>query len=129
MADRSFSRNLRLLKSGEFDDVFDFRCSVADASLVVYGKLNDLDHPRLGLVVSRKVGTAVVRNRWKRAIREAFRQSQHTLPAFDLVCIPKSGATADAAGLLESLPALTKRLAKKVERTKQSQDSEADQRV
>ena len=35
---------------------------------------------RLGLAVSRKVGNAVVRNSWKRAIREAFRLNRHRLP-------------------------------------------------
>jgi len=44
--------------------------------------------PRLGMVVTRKVGSAVERNRIKRKIREAFRKTAHNLPAVDLVIRP-----------------------------------------
>ncbi len=44
--------------------------------------------PRLGIVVPRKVGSAVERNRIKRKIREAFRKMAHSLPAVDLVIRP-----------------------------------------
>jgi ribonuclease P protein component len=45
---------------------------------------------RLGLVVSRKVGNAVRRNRVKRLIREAFRHCHAwRLPNIDLVVIPR----------------------------------------
>jgi ribonuclease P protein component len=48
---------------------------------------------RLGLVVSRRVGGAVVRNRIKRLCRECFRLSRALLPdGVDLVVIPKRGA-------------------------------------
>ena len=36
---------------------------------------------RLGLSVSRRVGNAVVRNGWKRRLREAFRAVRGQLPA------------------------------------------------
>ena len=56
--------------------------------LTIYGRANDLAHARLGLSVSRHVGTAVRRNRIKRLIREAFRLMQHDLPrGYDLVVV------------------------------------------
>ena len=48
---------------------------------------------RLGLVVTKKVGDAVARNRIKRLCRECFRRSKDLLPdGVDLVVIAKNGA-------------------------------------
>ncbi len=48
---------------------------------------------RLGLVTSRKVGTAVERNRVKRLLRELFRLNKHLLlPGIDMVFILRRGA-------------------------------------
>jgi ribonuclease P protein component len=66
--------------------------SVSDEVLIVYGFPNGLGRIRLGLSVSRKVGNAVVRNRWKRLIREAFRLDILTdspTEGLDLVVIPQ----------------------------------------
>ena len=52
------------------------------------------NHPRLGLVVTRRLGKAVQRNRVKRLLREFFRRHQTGLPAFDLVIMAKKGAAA-----------------------------------
>ena len=52
------------------------------------------DHPRLGLVATRRMGKAVRRNRVKRLLREFFRRHQTGLPAFDLVIMAKKGAAA-----------------------------------
>jgi ribonuclease P protein component len=52
------------------------------------------DRPRLGLVVSRRLGKAAQRNRVKRWLREFFRRHKSGLPAVDLVIMAKKGAAA-----------------------------------
>ena len=106
----------RIRRSGDFQRAFRRRASARDRRLLIFGHPNGLSHPRLGLSVSRKVGGAVVRNRWKRMIREAFRLSCPQLPeGIDLVVIPRKEAEAELAGLIESLTTLAARVASRLE--------------
>ena len=109
---KCFPQTARLRNSAEFKKVYDARQRVADDVLVVFGLENGLERSRLGLSVSRKVGKAVVRNRWKRLIREAFRKNRagFSMP-LDLVVLPQKGAKLPSARQVEaSLPRLVKRL-------------------
>jgi ribonuclease P protein component len=53
---------------------------------------NTLGHPRLGIAISRKCApSAVMRNRAKRIIREAFRVRKDRLGGVDVVFLGRPG--------------------------------------
>lgn len=102
-----FPKSVRLLKSSEFDRVMKQRQSASNGFVVLYAAPNELGITRLGLIVSRKCGNAVVRNSWKRGLREAFRLGYLDLPVgYDLVVLPRRGATPVVAKLRTSLVTL-----------------------
>ena len=110
-----FPKSYRLRSTGQFQKVFAARCSVADATIILFAIPNELPHCRLGLSVSKKVGNAVIRNRWKRLIREAFRHAHSKLPSgFDLVVVPQKNVDVRTVSNLEqSLKKLLAKIAKR----------------
>ena len=115
MTDYRLPKRLRLLSSKDFERVFAQRQSASDRWIILYGAANELGCARIGLTVSRRLGGATVRNRWKRLLREAFRLKQHELPNIDFVCVPRAGEPPTFQELLESLPVLANGLQRKME--------------
>ena len=91
---RVFPRTARILSPADFARVYGRRCSAAAGPLVLYAAPQDrvASAARVGLSVSRRIGNAVVRNRWKRRLREAFRTVRTSLPSgTDFVIVVRSG--------------------------------------
>ncbi len=85
-----YPKTHRLRKRRQFDVVYDKGVNKHAGVLRVVGRPNGLEHCRLGLNVSKRVGNAVKRSRIKRYLRESFRLQQWELPrGLDLVVIAK----------------------------------------
>lgn len=78
----------RLRSGAGFDRVFKKGSRHPGRLFLVVAAPNGLDHDRLGLAVSRRVGGAVERNRARRLLRESFRRyERRTGPGADLVVV------------------------------------------
>lgn len=97
-----FQKSERLVKRKEFQRVFDEGRKFRNNELLVYAMPNGMDKSRIGLVVGRKVGNAVKRNRIKRILREAFRLNKGLLNSgTDLIFIPRPGLTSPTLSTIE----------------------------
>lgn len=114
----SLPKSARVRRSAEFRHTLDQGVKAVSREIVVYRGEPSTALPvpgaRLGLIVSKKVGNAVVRNRVKRQVREAFRLLRPDLPANtpnDLVVIARpDAAKASSADIARSLTYCLRRL-------------------
>ena len=98
-------RRNRLSRSKDFDAVYRHGRSASGRYVVLHWFPREDDpvgEPRLGLAVPRSVGSAVVRNRVKRLLREAWRELLPTVPTgqdYVLAARPGLAEPADVRGL------------------------------
>ncbi|MCC9603961.1 ribonuclease P protein component [Stieleria sp. JC731] len=125
---RLFPKSMRVVSGREFTLVLRRGACAADNCLVVFAVRQSAQAPskrksriasvkkRLGITIPKKTGNAVVRNHWKRLIRESFRTQQERVPAgFDFVVRPKKGAVADWKTIQKSIPKLTQKAVRRLE--------------
>jgi ribonuclease P protein component len=77
----ALSKKKRLVSNMRFKAIMTHGRCARDKMLILYMVENDCGYPRLGISVGKIHGNAVVRNRLKRLLREAFRQNQERIPA------------------------------------------------
>lgn len=108
-----FDSSLRLHKTDEFSSVFAFRRVIRGAHFALHYCPSSAGHPRLGLVVAKKLARrAVQRNLVKRIGRDVFRHVRANLPAYDLVLrlsaklddVTRQAMREEMTGLLGRLP-------------------------
>jgi len=101
-----------LCQNREFRSLYARGKSTAGVYLAIYTRKNRLGGTRLGLTVSAKLGGAVVRNRVRRRLREAYRlQEEFFCKGFDIVIVARARAiNAPFAALRDEMLRLCRKL-------------------
>ena len=80
-------------KNREYREIYNTAGKKAYGVLVMFVKDNGLEHNRLGISVSKKVGNSVVRHTFCRKIREIFRLNNYqTVQGKDIIVTARSRA-------------------------------------
>ena len=82
------SRDERVRKRPEFERAYDQGLRLSGRFMTLFVASNSSNRGRFGVAATRKLGSAVVRNRAKRLARELFRR--HKPPAgLDVILVPR----------------------------------------
>lgn len=107
MSDSRYRSTHRLRKRTEFEQVKRRGRRVPAGCFFAQGYVNAKTltrDPRLGVIVTKRLGNAVKRNRAKRVFRELFRLHRDALPErCDLVVIPRLSFFKQSPAVLERL--------------------------
>lgn len=86
--DQRFPLGSRLRRRQDYQAVYEHGTRLSGSLMTVFFLPNPLGRPRLGIAATRKIGSAVIRNRAKRRVRDLFRREQ-IREALDIVVIPR----------------------------------------
>lgn len=120
LTDHRFTRQHRLLSSGDFKAVFDNNIvRVGNGEFLLLARPTNHSQSRLGLVVSKKNNKrAVDRNTIKRILRESFRNKRFQ-EALDIVILTRQGTrNFTRPALVSSVNSIWLRLDKKLAQTR-----------
>ncbi len=86
-----FGKDERIRKTNDFTKVKESGKRIGSKNFTVIYRKNEKEISRLGIGVSKKLGSAVKRNRMKRLVREFFRLSKGSIPrGYDFLVILKN---------------------------------------
>ena len=89
----AMKKTVTIKENRTFRRIYSKGRSAVTSFLVLYCRPNRLDHNRLGVTVSTKLGGAVVRNRARRRLREVFRLAGPELRrGYDVILVARSRA-------------------------------------
>ncbi len=84
---RRLTKEERLRLKRDFRRVFTKGKSVSNDYVRLVYLENGLDHPRIAVVVRKKIGKAVFRNRLRRLVKEFYRLNKERFPNYDVVVL------------------------------------------
>ena len=88
--DNAYTHQDRLENASQFTRVFDQATKLSSDFFTILSRENTVGQPRLGIIVAKsRAKSAVDRNTIKRIIRESFRLTKTSLPAYDFIVILK----------------------------------------
>lgn len=88
-------------KRRDFEKAYEEGKKVVMPEFALFGRPNGLPHSRLGITTTRKLGNAVIRNRARRLVREAYRTHRERLPTgWDLVVVVRARSLERTVGEL-----------------------------
>jgi ribonuclease P protein component len=103
----NFRPHQRLRHDRDFRRILAAGRRAEDSRLIVYVDESPTEPGRLGMRAGRRLGSAVLRNRMRRLVREAYRLAQHRLPrGLDALCVLKAASQATLEDYRTSLLAL-----------------------
>ena len=112
-----FPKSKRLRKRQEYLEIQQQGLRIQSFGFTGLLRIRETGSTRLGITTSKKLGNAVIRNRTRRLVREAFRRGLLDLPNHvDLIIVAKkNAATLSSKAVFEDLAKLGNRVTRRVE--------------